>query len=96
MLVGFLMGAVAAYYYVSEGAKNPRDLLHGLLIAVLVLPGLQLGASALAALAIAVFYADRETPLRRVGQITLWSFVGTMVGIALMGGFCGVFSLVGR
>jgi hypothetical protein len=96
MLVSFLTGAVAVYYYVSQGAKDPQDLLYGLLIAVLVLPGLQLGASALAVLAIGVFYADRATALRRVVQITLWSFVGTMVGIALMGGFCGVVSLVGR
>jgi hypothetical protein len=96
MLLSFLMAVLAVSYYVREGAKDPQDLVWGLLIAFMVLPAVQLGASALAVMAIAVFCADRETPLRRVGQITLWSLVGTLIGVALMGGFCGVLSLVGR
>jgi hypothetical protein len=93
LLVSFLMAVVAVVYYVKEGATRPEDLLIGLLVALMVLPGLQLGASALAAVGVAFFYGDKRPALVRVGKITLWSFVGTLAGMALMGGCCGILSL---
>jgi hypothetical protein len=92
LLVSFLMGVVAVFYYVSEGATRPEELFTGLLVALMVLPGLQLGASALAAIGVGFFYADKRPAFERVGKITLWSFVGTLAGIGLMGGCCGVLS----
>jgi hypothetical protein len=99
LLVSFLIAVTVVWYYVSSAAtRGPlradrTELLMGLLVAVMILPGLQLGASALAALAIALFYGEKVTPLLRVGKITLWSVVGTLAGIAVMGGCCGVLYL---
>jgi hypothetical protein len=99
LLVSFLIAVTAVWYYLpSSGSRgpfsgNPQELLIGLFIAVLILPGLQLGASVLMILAIALFYGEKVTPLMRVGKITLWSFVGTLVGLLMMGGCVGVLSL---
>jgi hypothetical protein len=99
LLVSLLIAATAVWYYFKEAsqggpfASNPQNLLIGLFVAVMILPGLQLGASALATLAIALFYGEKVTPLIRVGKITLWSFVGTLAGLILMGGCCGLLSL---
>jgi hypothetical protein len=93
LLVSFLMGVVAVVWYVNQGATQPEDLFYGLLVALMVLPGLQLGASVLAAVGVACFYTDKRPAFVRVGKITLWSFVGTMAGLFLMGGCCGVLSL---
>jgi hypothetical protein len=101
LLVSFLMAVTAVWYYLAEATRgplagDPQNLLLGLLIAVMILPGLQAGASVLATLGIALFYGEKVTPLMRVGKITLWSFVGTLVGLLLMGGCCGVLYLGDR
>jgi ABC-type Fe3+ transport system permease subunit len=99
LLVSFLTAVTVVWYYLSSAASrgplrgDATELLIGLLVAVMILPGLQLGASVLAVLAIAVFYGEKVTPLLRVGKITLWSVVGTLVGLFLMFGFCGVLYL---
>ncbi|HZY84081.1 MAG TPA: hypothetical protein VFE78_04580 [Gemmataceae bacterium] len=98
LLVTFLIAVTAVWYYVQQAtggplSGNPQNLLIGLFIAVMILPGLQVGASVLATLAIALFYGEKVMPLIRVGKITLWSFVGTLAGLLLMGGCLGVFSL---
>lgn len=100
LLVSFLIGVTCVWTYLASSGRrggplngDPSDLLVGLFIAVLILPGLQLGASVLATLAIAVFYGEKVTPLMRVGKITLWSFVGTIAGLVLMGGCLGLFTL---
>jgi hypothetical protein len=88
LLVSFLVGAVSAWYfgreYLDRGTADPNDLLTGALIAFLVLPALQLGASALAAVGIALFYPQRAVPLERLVKITLWSFAGAVVGTLVM------------
>jgi hypothetical protein len=94
LLVSFLIAVTAVWYYLSSsGPRLPEELLIGLFIAVLILPGLQVGASVLATLAIALFYGEKALPLIRVGKITLWSFVGTLAGLLLMGGCLGVLYL---
>jgi hypothetical protein len=96
LLVLFLMSVTAVWYYIQQGATNPEALFLGLLIAFMILPALQLGASLLSLLAVALFYPTQSVPLRRVGKITLWSFVGTLIGVALMGGCCGIITLSSR
>ena len=99
LLLSFLIAVTAVWYYLSSSGSrgplsgNPQELLIGLFIAIMILPGLQVGASVLAALAIALFYGEKYAPLMRVGKITLWSVVGTLVGLLLMGGFCGILYL---
>jgi hypothetical protein len=93
LLVLFLCGVTSVWYYLSQGAANPENLMVGGLIALMILPALQLGASLLSLLAVAAFYPARTTPLKRVGKITLWSFAGTMVGVLLMAGCCGILSV---
>jgi hypothetical protein len=100
LLVSFLIGVTCVWYYLSASGSrrgplngDPSDLLVGLFIAVLILPGLQVGASVLATLGVALFYGEKARPLLRVGKITLWSFVGTIAGLLLMGGCLGVLSL---
>jgi hypothetical protein len=94
MLVSLLMVLTAVWFYLDRGARNPQDLLIGLLVGVFILPGLQLGSSLLTTIAVAVAYRDKANAFRRVGHITLWSLVGTFAGLVLMGGCCGVFSLM--
>jgi hypothetical protein len=96
LLVLFLISATAVWYYINQGATNPESLGVGLVIAFMILPALQLCASVLAFAAVGLFYPSRSTPLRRVGKITVWSFAGTLIGVALMGGCCGVLTLATR
>jgi hypothetical protein len=77
----------------AQGAKDPRDLFIGAVLALMILPALQLGASLLAVIGVVLFYPSRSLPLRRIGKISLWSFLGTMIGVLFMGGCCGVLSL---
>jgi hypothetical protein len=94
LLVCLGLGVGSLWYFLSEGARRPEDLFYGFLVSLIfALPVVQLGASVVAALIVAVFYADRATSMIRVGKITLWSLVGTGIGIAIMGGFCGLLAL---
>jgi len=100
LLVSFLIGVTCVWTYLANATRgplagDPSNLLLGLFIAVMILPALQVAASVLATLAIALFYGEKLTPLMRVGKITLWSFVGTLGGLLLMGGCLGAL-YVGR
>ncbi len=95
MLVALLLGIGAAGYYFAGNVKRPDDLLAILLLAVMFLPVPQLISSILSAIAVLLFYTDRRTALARIGSITLYSFVGTMIGLGLLGCFCGLLSLPG-
>jgi hypothetical protein len=91
LLVLVFIAAVSVYYFLkgrSGGVLDPNDLFLGALIALFCLPALQLGASVLTLVA-ALFYMDKVSALIRVGKITLWSFVGTCVGILIMLAMCG-------
>src|SRR2546421_215792 len=70
---------------ILAGARDPGDLGWGLFVALMVLPGLQLGASVLTVILVALFYPERSASLRHAGQITLWSFGGALLGTLLMG-----------
>jgi hypothetical protein len=76
--------------YLWTGVNSPGALFAGLFFAVMFLPGLQLVASLLSVLIVALFYPERSYSLRRVGKITLWSFAGAILGMLLMGGCLGV------
>jgi hypothetical protein len=93
LLVVFLVGVTCVWTYVAQGANQPEALGLGLIVALMILPALQLGASLLSFVAVVIFYPARATPLKRVGKITLWSFAGTLLGIVLMAGCCGVLSV---
>jgi hypothetical protein len=90
MLVAFLIGVTALWPYVMDGMRNPGMMVWGLFIAFMILPALQLGASVLSVFGVLLFYPSKGLPLRRVGRITLWSFVGTLIGTLVMGGLCGI------
>jgi hypothetical protein len=92
LLVCVGLGVGSLWYFLAEGARRPEDLFYGFLISLIfALPLVQLGASVVAAVIVFLFYADRATAAIRIGKITLWSFVGTLIGVAIMGGFCGMF-----
>jgi hypothetical protein len=99
LLVLLGVGLVSVYYFITGstgGTLDPNNLFIGALIALFFLPLVQVGASVLALVVAAVFYTDKASAMIRVGKITLWSVVGTVVGILIMLGMCGGFSLVGK
>jgi hypothetical protein len=89
-----LMGG-AIWYYLSQGRRDPNDLLLGGVMGLALLPVPQLGASILSMIAVFLFYEDRRTALARIGKITLYSFMGTMIGLVMLGLCCGMLSLPG-
>jgi len=95
LILGFLLGVGSIWTYLASGTHAPEDLLAGLAISLGLLPIPQLGASILSMIAVALFYEDRRTALARIGKITLYSFLGTMIGLVLLGLCCGLFSLPG-
>jgi hypothetical protein len=96
LMLSVLIVITALWYWLNEGTRRIDDLYVGVLVALFFLPGLQLGASFLAAIVAGLVYTDRVNALKRIGRITGWSLAGTAVGIAVMGGLCGMFSLIGR
>ena len=54
LLVLFLIAVTAVWYYVDRGAARPDDIFVGLLIALMILPALQLGASLLATIGVSL------------------------------------------
>jgi len=79
----------------TGGGPNPLDeatemLAAGLFISAMVLPGLQLIASLLAVVVVAVFYPERGYALRRLGRITLYCLAGTAIGTLFMAGCLGI------
>ncbi len=93
LIVLMLCGATSFITYLNNGARDPSMLVAGGFIAVMILPALQLGASILTTLIVLIFYPNKGEPLTRIGKITLWSFVGTAVGMLAMAGCCGLFML---
>jgi hypothetical protein len=93
LLVALGTGLGAVWYFLHEGSRRADDLFVGVLGALFFLPLIQLAASAIAIVVVLLFYPQRDTAARRIGKITLWSFVGTLIGIAIMGGFCGILGL---
>lgn len=93
LLVVALVAVTAVITFLTNGATNPSLLVLGGVVGVMILPALQLVASVLTAVLVLIFYPERSRPLRRVGRITLWSFVGTMVGTLAMAGCFGLFFL---
>jgi hypothetical protein len=91
LLVLFLVSVVAGVTALMDG--RVESAFTGFMIALFFLPGVQLGASVLGLIGVGLFYADRTNALRRLGQITLWSVVGTLIGSAVMAGICGMFLL---
>ncbi len=89
LMVMLLVAVLVVGTYVYNGASNPSTLVWGAFLAVMVLPALQLIASLLAVVVVALFYPERSYSLRRVGVITLWSFVGMSLGLLIMGGCTG-------
>ncbi len=98
LLVCFGMGVAAVWYFLADSpmTRSPEQIYAVLFVWALALPIIQLGASIAAGLAVLLFYSDKAVAGARVGKITLWSFVGTIIGIAAMGGCCGIFSIIGK
>lgn len=84
------------FLFGGPGFTGPDAFFAGGFVALMLLPGLQIIASILAFLVVAIFYPERGYALRRLGRITLWSFAGTMLGLLLMGGCLGVILLAGK
>jgi hypothetical protein len=95
LLVIFLLGVGALWYFLSARSGRPEDLLTGLIIGLCLLPIPQLGASILASISVFLFYEDRRAAFARLGYITLYSFIGTVIGLMLLGASCGLLSLGG-
>lgn len=95
LLVTFLLGVGTLWYCLSSRSGRGEDLLIGLIVSLALLPIPQLGASILASIGVLVFYSDRRAAFARLGYITLYSFIGTIVGLMLLGLFCGLLSLPG-
>src|SRR5262249_15006888 len=93
LLVGLAVIVTVGVVAVTSGAQalnNPADLLAaGFFVSVMLLPGLQLIASLVALVVVAIFYPERGYALRRLGRITLYCFFGTLLGVMLMGGCLG-------
>jgi hypothetical protein len=95
LLVSFLMGVGTVWMVVQNGLQIRRDLpVEMLMVFALFLPLFQLGASGLAVIGVTLFYSDRRAGLVRIGKITLWSFVGALIGLFLMLGLCGMGGLL--
>src|SRR5262249_5936711 len=88
VLVMICMTCVVCYLPDSTSLRPADSLANGLFVALMILPGLQLGASGLAALILLLFSPNLAQSLRRLGRITAWSFVGFLIGCAALGGCC--------
>jgi len=79
----------------TSGMRDPLDELFemfaaGLFLSVMILPGLQLIASLVAVVVVAIFYPERSYALRRLGRITLYCLAGAALGTLLMAGCLGI------
>jgi hypothetical protein len=87
IVVGFLVLLVAVCVFVQDTKlkfDDPVYLIWGVLVALLWLPVIQLVASLLSLILIAIFYRDKRVALVRIGYITLWSMVLASAGALLM------------
>jgi len=96
IVVSVLILVVTVGFFVQETMPNfdePSFLIGGVLIALFCLPAIQLAASLLSLIVVAIFYREKYVSLVRIGKITLWSFVGSMAGALVMAGMCGLLYL---
>jgi hypothetical protein len=89
LLVPIVAFLGAGLFALTNGPNLADGLLGGAFVMIMVLPAVQLGASVLAVLLILLFYSEKTLPLRRIGSITLWAFVGSLIGMVAMGGCLG-------
>jgi hypothetical protein len=90
LMVSMVTSVGSIWMFVSDGTfSHPEYILWGFLIAAIgFLPFIQLIASLLSCVVVAMFYTDKRTAFIRIGKITLWSFVGALIGSAVMFGAC--------
>jgi hypothetical protein len=94
LVVSFLLGVGAVWAFLAGGARDPWALVAGLVYGFMLLPGVQLVASVVSMLLVAVFYGNRGKAFLRLSQITGWSLAGAVIGVVLMGvGFVILVSL---
>jgi hypothetical protein len=86
VLFSLLSMGTFLYFVTAHGGGN--DPIWAGIGTVLVMPGIQLGASLLALLVVALCPAalvpDKPAAVVRIGKISLWAFVGGLVGMGLM------------
>ena len=90
LMVSMVTSVGSIWMFLNDGTfTHPEYLLWGFLIAAIgFLPVVQLAASLLCCIVIAMFYTDKRTAFIRIGKITLWSFVGALIGSGVMFGIC--------
>jgi len=93
--------AITALMAVTGGRQDPLEELFevsaaGLFVSVMILPGLQLIASLLAVVVVAIFYPERAYSLRRLGRITLYCLAGAALGTLFMAGCLGILVAVNK
>jgi hypothetical protein len=97
LVVFFLILVATLYVFVQQTGPSldePSYLIgDAVFIALFCLPAIQLVASLLSLIIVAIFYREKYISLVRIGKITLWSFVGAMVGTLTMAGACGLMYL---
>lgn len=81
-MTAIVTGLATAYFF---GAESRSDSGEALLLIAIFLPGLQLAASLVAAIAIAASARPgKEVRLRHLGKITLRALIGAVLGAAVM------------
>ena len=95
LLLSFVLGICAIWGYLASSSRGAEDLMIGLVIGLALLPLPQLAASILSMIAVFLFYEDRRAGVARINSITLASFMGTIIGLVVLGCFCGLLSLPG-
>jgi hypothetical protein len=84
----FSLLSLGTFLYFLLADSGPREPIWAGICTVFVMPGVQLAASLLALLVVAVcprgLMPDKRAALVRIGKISLWAFVGGLVGTLLM------------
>jgi hypothetical protein len=81
--LGILVAVAVGAWSSGHQRIRPDDLLVGAVVALIFLPAVQLAASLVALVAV-LFYPDKRAAAVRLGKITLWSFVGAIIGTGAM------------
>jgi hypothetical protein len=88
------LSTLLGLYFVVSGKVSTSELQWAVLGVIFFLPLPQLGASVLSLLCVwllpEAIITDRPAAFVRIGKITLWSFVGAMVGTGLVALLCGL------
>jgi hypothetical protein len=88
LLVCFGIGVTMVWAFFTQRNRPEDAFLTGGFVAIMIMPGIQLGASLLALFGVLLFYTDRTAALMRLARITLWSVVGALIGGGIMGMGC--------